>query len=170
MVNCISALTSNPITDRSLKTQITEKQERNLFPSSFSLLKLQPKSQGPHQKIPENILLVRSMEAKAPSTLDHQHLPVRSKAPANWLLQTQGPRKCSHLFNRACRWCQRKGPGLWVLIPALLLAGGVTSSELFTPTGAKVSHLDDDQVGTKKGPRDLDIEMKLTRLNYRIFF
>lgn len=59
---------------------------------------------------------------------------------------------------------------MWVLIPALLLAGGVTSSELFPPTGAKVSHLDDDQVGTKKGPRDLDIEMKLTRLNYRIFF
>lgn len=64
------------------------------------------------------------------STLDCWHLPVSAKTPAN---KTQGPRKCSHLFNRPCRWCQRKGPGLCVLIPALPLAGYVTSSKLLSP-------------------------------------
>lgn len=48
----------------------------------------------------------------------------------------------------------------------------MTSSKLFPFIGAEDSHLEDDTVGldAKRVPEGLDMEMKLTRLNHRIFF
>lgn len=48
----------------------------------------------------------------------------------------------------------------------------MTSGKLFPFTGAEGSHLEDDMVGldATRGPEGLDMEMKLIRLNHRIFF
>lgn len=106
----------------------------NLFPSSFALPKLHPKPQSPYWKIREDIHPDERTETEAlpaPLTADTSQWVPRHQLTG--FHKTQSPRKCSHLFNRPCRQCQRKSPGLCVLIPALPLADYLTSSKLFSP-------------------------------------
>lgn len=86
-----------------------------------------------------------------------QHLPASAEAPANWLLQNSGSREVQSFVPPTPLLVPKKGPGLWILIPALPLAGCVTPASCFPFTGAEVSHLEDDVIGldVKKGPGSL---------------